>query len=167
MVALGMDGFHLSRATLAGFPDPVAALARRGAPWTFDPLALARALRTLRGSDPAEAPSTVYWPGFEHGVGDPVPNAIPVDPSVRLVLVEGLYLLHRDHGWALEGLMDECWFLDVDQDLALQRLAARHQASWGVTPAQAQARVDANDRLNAGIVLQTRERADWLVCAEP
>jgi pantothenate kinase len=35
-VALGMDGFHLTKAQLAQFPDPVAAFARRGAPWTFD-----------------------------------------------------------------------------------------------------------------------------------
>ncbi|MEY3783505.1 MAG: hypothetical protein RIS97_1684, partial [Pseudomonadota bacterium] len=33
-VALSMDGFHLSKAALAQFADPVAALTRRGSPWT-------------------------------------------------------------------------------------------------------------------------------------
>jgi pantothenate kinase len=82
---------------------------------------------------------------------------------VRLVVVEGLYLLHRDHGWNLDGLLDTCWYLDVPMELALQRLVARHQAAWGFSIAQAQARVAMNDQLNADIVLQTRARADALV----
>ena len=34
MTALGMDGFHLPKAVLRAMPDPDAAFARRGAPWT-------------------------------------------------------------------------------------------------------------------------------------
>ncbi len=45
MLALGMDGFHLTKAELRWFPDPVEAFARRGAPWTFDVAALERRLR--------------------------------------------------------------------------------------------------------------------------
>ena len=164
-VALGMDGFHLTRAALAGFPEPVAALARRGAPWTFDSEALAQALQTLRDTSSMAAPQAVGWPGFEHVVGDPVPNAISVMPNVRLVLVEGLYLLHRADGWNLTGLLDECWFLDVEPATAMERLTARHMAAWGLPRAQAQARIAANDQLNASIVLQGRGRADWLVSA--
>ena len=48
MLALGMDGFHLTRAQLAAMPDPEAALRRRGSPWTFDPAALAQRLKALR-----------------------------------------------------------------------------------------------------------------------
>jgi pantothenate kinase len=160
-VVLGMDGFHLSRATLARMPDPDAALARRGSPWTFDPAGLADRLRAVRSAAADAAP--VSWPGFEHSVGDPVENAVSIVPAVRLVVVEGLYLLHRDHGWNLEGLLDTCWYLDVPMELALQRLVARHQAAWGFSIAQAQARVAMNDQLNADIVLQTRARADALV----
>ena len=36
MMALSMDGFHLTKAELRQFPDPAQAFARRGAPWTFD-----------------------------------------------------------------------------------------------------------------------------------
>jgi pantothenate kinase len=157
-LALGMDGFHLRRAQLAQMPDPAAALARRGAPWTFDAQALARRLRELR-----EATGPVYWPGFDHGVGDPAPNAIAIAPGTRLLLVEGLHLLHQGDGWALDGLLDECVYLDVPLPVAMQRLSARHQAAWGFTPAQAQARIEANDGLNAVLVEQTRERADWVV----
>ena len=114
MVALGMDGFHLARATLAAWPDPDAAFMRRGAPWTFDPAALARRILDLRDEPTrAGAAAEMRWPGFSHGAGDPVPDAVTVSPSARLVLVEGLYLLHRDDGWNLAGLLDECWYLDV------------------------------------------------------
>ncbi len=161
MVALGMDGFHLYRAQLAAVPDPAAAFKRRGAPWTFDPTAMAEHLKALRKTD---AQRTVMWPGFEHGVGDPVPDAIAIEPSVQLVLVEGLYLLHRADGWqALDGLLDECWYLDVPMDTALERLKARHMAAWGWTAAQALERIAENDGANAQTVLASRSRADFLV----
>ena len=165
-VALGMDGFHLSRAQLARFADPQAALMRRGAPWTFDPAAFAQNLRAIKnpGSLPA---STQTWPGFEHGVGDPVAAAIQVPPGVRLVIVEGLYLLHHGHGWHegpdWDDLFDRVWYLNVAMKLAMQRLLARHMASNGNSRAQAQQRLADNDRLNADIVLQSRGRAQALV----
>ena len=165
MAALGMDGFHWSRARLAHFPDPAEALARRGAPWTFDAAGLASRVRALRDAAGALPVPDVYWPGFEHGVGDPVPDAIGIPGAVGVVLVEGLYLLHQDHGWQLDGLLDECWYLDVDMDTAMERLIARHQASWSLTRAQAQARVARNDRENAGLVLASRNRAGWRVLA--
>lgn len=168
MVALGMDGFHLTRATLAGWPDPDAAFMRRGAPWTFDPAALARRILDLRDdATRTGAAGQIRWPGFAHGVGDPVQDAVAVSPSVRLVLVEGLYLLHRDDGWNLAGLLDECWYLDVGLDVALEQLAKRHMAAWGLTRQQALARIALNDALNAHTVLQGRDRADWLVAREP
>lgn len=164
---LGMDGFHLTRAQLAQCPDPQAALARRGAPWTFDPQALAQRLRAIRALPQPTCAGTeeVRWPGFEHGVGDPVPDAIAVPARARLLLLEGLYLLHRVHGWNLDGLLDVCWYLDVALEPALERLTHRHMASWGMDRAQAWARVQRNDRLNAQIVAATRPRAHWLVPA--
>lgn len=162
MAAVGMDGFHLSRAVLATFPDPVAALSRRGAPWTFDAAALAARVLALRDAASADPGHAVKWPAFEHGVGDPVPDALSIGAEVRVVLVEGLYLLHRSHGWQLDGLLDECWYLDVDLDTAMHRLVARHQACWSLTREQAQLRVNRNDRENAGWVLMSRDQADWL-----
>ena len=161
--ALGMDGFHLSRAALAQMPDPAAALARRGAPWTFDPAGLAARITSLRQASLAPGAAPVLWPAFDHGVGDPQEDAVAIGPATRLVLVEGLYLLHRDHGWNLHGLLDVCWYLDVPMEVAMQRLVARHQAAWGFTVAQAEARLALNDRLNADTVAGTRERADGLL----
>jgi len=159
MQVLGMDGFHLSRAALAHLPDPALALARRGAPWTFDPAALRQRLLALREGGP------VAWPDFQHDIGDPVADVFRVPPETRLVLVEGLYLLHHGDGWDLQGLFDACWFLDVPPAQAMRQLAARHQRAWGFTPAQAQARIDASDGINAELVWASRDRADWLVPA--
>jgi pantothenate kinase len=158
-VALSMDGFHLTKAALAQFADPVAAFARRGAPWTFDPVGLADKLQKLR-NNPSESTT---WPDFQHGVGDPVADAISVNPDTKLIIVEGLYLLHREHGWNLNGLLDECWYLDTSMDVAMERLVKRHMASWGFSREQALDRLAMNDRLNAEIVLQSRERADYFV----
>ena len=159
-MALGMDGFHLSRAVLATFPDPRAALARRGAPWTFDPQGLALRLRQLREASLARAGPSIGWPGFDHGVGDPVPDALQAPPAVRLLLLEGLYLLHEGDGWDLRPLMDRCWFLDTPVEMALQWLALRHRQAWGIDAEAAARRVAGNDRPNAHIVLQTMPRAD-------
>lgn len=160
---LGMDGFHLTRSQLARFPDPQAALSRRGAPWTFDPAAMATAIRRLREAPILGSLPIVSWPGYEHGVGDPVKDAVQVAPTTQLVIVEGLYLLHHDHGWNLEGCFDEVWFLDTPGALCEQRLVERHMQSWGIDRAQALARVARNDRLNAEMVQATKPWADWLV----
>jgi pantothenate kinase len=158
-VSLSMDGFHLTKAALAQFADPTAALERRGSPWTFDPMGLAMKLRQFRN----KPENMTTWPDFQHGVGDPVADAIQVSADTKLIIVEGLYLLHREHGWNLAGLLDECWYIDTSMDVAMGRLAKRHMASWGFSQEQALQRVAMNDRLNAEIVQQSRDRADYLV----
>ncbi len=157
MAALSMDGFHLSQAALRRMPDPDAAFARRGAPWTFDVPALVDRLRAVR-----DAAGDVPWPDFGHEIGDPVEGALDVGAAARLVLVEGLYLLHAADGWeALRPLWDERWYLDTPLEVALTRLADRHRTAWGLTRAEAERRIAANDRLNAEIVARTRDAADW------
>lgn len=161
LVALGMDGFHLTKAELRQFPDPDLAFARRGAPWTFDVPALQQRLQAVRE---AAGRADVPWPGFEHAVGDPVEAAYVVPAAARLVLVEGLYLLHQDDGWApICRSFDTRWYLDTPLELALKRLAERHMQVWGMTRAEAEHRIATNDRPNALVVRQSRASADWLL----
>jgi pantothenate kinase len=161
LVALGMDGFHLTKAELRQFPDPELAFARRGAPWTFDVAALQQRLQALRE---AAGRSDVPWPGFEHAVGDPVEAAYVVPAAARLVLVEGLYLLHQDDGWApICRTFDTHWYLDTPLELSLERLAKRHMRVWGMTRAEAEHRIATNDRPNALLVRRSRASADWVV----
>ncbi len=160
MIALGMDGFHLTKARLRQMPDPEEAFARRGAPWTFDPAALTERLQRLRVAARQES---VAWPDFQHDIGDPVENALVIAPSVRLVLVEGLYLLHQEGEWAdVSRSFDERWYLDTPLDVAMQRVIERHIRVWKWTSEAAVHRMETNDRPNAEIVLATRSFADSL-----
>jgi pantothenate kinase len=159
--ALSMDGFHLTKAQLAQMPDPENAFARRGAHWTFDAAGFNRKVRELRA---AGAKSSVFWPAFEHEVGDPVEDAIEVPAVCRIILVEGLYLLYREGEWgALEGAFDELWYLDTPMEISMARLIARHQQAWDFTEAQARHRVKSNDYKNALLVASTRAQADRIV----
>jgi len=161
LIVLSMDGFHLTKAQLRQMPDPDAALARRGAPWTFDLRALIARLRALRES---AGDSDVFWPDFSHGVGDPVEDAQIVKAQAQVILVEGLYLLHQADGWdGVSEMFDERWYLDTPREIALERLARRHMSASGLTRAQAEARVALNDSLNAEIVSHSRQFADFLL----
>lgn len=159
MLALGMDGFHFTKAALRQFPDPAEAFARRGAPWTFDAAALQQRLEQLRAS---YSRRDVPWPGFEHAAGDPVEGASTVLASTRLVIVEGLYLLHRADGWeTISTCFDERWYLDTPMEIALERLARRHMQAWGITRHDAEHRIATSDRLNAVLVQDSAQFADW------
>src|SRR3954470_16757634 len=140
-VVVPMDGYHLPRAVLT--PD---ALARRGAPDTFDPDAFRADLRHLR-----ESGSGVF-PAFDHAVKDPQPGAVVVPSGTPLVIVEGLYLLLR--AWRMADLFDFTVFLDCDLETAMDRLAARHLAcGLAASPAEARHRAETNDRRNALAIL--------------
>jgi pantothenate kinase len=159
VVALGMDGFHFTKAALRHFPNAAEAFARRGAPWTFDVFALQQRLQLLRTSAGC---ADIPWPGFEHAVGDPVEGALMMLASTRLVIVEGLYLLHRADGWeTISQLFDERWYLDTPLETALERLALRHMQAWGITRDVAEHRIATSDRLNAELVRDNAGYADW------
>ena len=161
LIVLSTDGFHLTKAQLRQMPDPDAALARRGAPWTFDAAALASRLRAIREGASTNA---VFWPGFEHGVGDPVEDALEVKAQTQIILVEGLYLLHPLDGWETVGQnFNERWYLDTPLEIARERLARRHMSASDLTRAQADTRIALNDALNAEFVSHSRQFADFLL----
>ncbi len=162
LVCIGMDGFHFSKVQLNQFDDVEQAYARRGAPWTFDAKACVEKVKQLKSAYLEK--KTVYWPGFEHSVGDPVVNAHTIASSAPVILIEGLYLLHQSDGWQeLNSLLDSCWYLDVPIEIAQQRLISRHMAAWGMTLAQATARAQSNDFINADLVRQTQPLATGFV----
>jgi len=76
-----MDGYHLTRAQLADMHDPAYAASRRGAYWTFDEAGFVAMVQKLRLEGRASVPS------FDHGTGDPVPDAIQVEPSTAVVIL--------------------------------------------------------------------------------
>ncbi|KAL3517638.1 hypothetical protein ACH5RR_020227 [Cinchona calisaya] len=156
-IVLPMDGFHLYRHQLDAMKDPEEAHARRGAPWTFDPEQLLRCLKTLRDQ------GSVYAPSFDHGVGDPVEDDIFIDVRHKVVIVEGNYLLLEEDVWKdISSIFDEKWFIDVDIEIAMERVLKRH-TSTGKLPGVAKWRVDYNDRPNAELIMKSKRNADLIV----
>ncbi|KAF5616195.1 phosphoribulokinase uridine kinase family [Fusarium tjaetaba] len=125
---LPMDGYHYSRSHLDGLPNHVEAHARRGAHWTYDGQAVLEMVKQLHAS--RESPfTTLYMPSFDHEIKDPVPDAIEVNSDVKIVLVEGNWLLYNEQPWnQIVNYADDTWFVDVEPQLALQRVAKRHVA---------------------------------------
>jgi pantothenate kinase len=149
-----MDGFHLADISL----ERLGLRHRKGAPETFDVDGYAVALRRMRTAD-----GTVYVPGFERTLEQPIAAAVAVPPSARLVLTEGNYLLLDDSGWQrVRDALDEVWYVDVDDAERRTRLRARHER-FGKTREEARAWVDEVDEPNAQLVAGTRHRADRIV----
>ncbi|WP_328632705.1 nucleoside/nucleotide kinase family protein [Streptomyces sp. NBC_00356] len=156
-VLVPMDGFHLADRELArlGRAD------RKGAPDTFDAYGYAALLGRLRTPNPGE---TVYAPCFERELEEPVAGALPIPPDVPLVVTEGNYLLLDEPPWstAVRPLLDEVWWVDVDDAVRVERLIARHVA-FGKSPERARSWVLRSDEANARRVASGRERADVIV----
>jgi pantothenate kinase len=155
-VQVPMDGLHLADVELTR-------LGRRdwkGAPDTFDGFGYLALLRRLR--TPA-ADEIVYAPAFERTIEQPVAGSIPVDPAVPLVVTEGNYLLLDDPPWhQVRDLVDETWFVEIDDAVRVERLIRRH-IEFGKTRAQAAEWVQRLDEQNARLIAATRDRADLIV----
>ncbi|MDE2564302.1 MAG: nucleoside/nucleotide kinase family protein [Burkholderiales bacterium] len=147
-----MDGYHLANAELAR----LGRAARKGAPDTFDGAGYAALLQRLRRQPPDEI---VYAPDFRRELEEPVAGAIPVFAQTRLVITEGNYLLLDSGPWAgIAALLDEVWWVDVDDALRQGRLRRRHE-QFGRSPEDAAAWVSGTDEPNARLIAATRPRA--------
>lgn len=148
-----MDGFHLANVELQrlGRGD------RKGAPDTFDSagyVALLQRLRAQQSGDPI-----VYAPEFRREIEEPVAGAVAVLPDTQLVITEGNYLLHDVGPWAgAAALLDEAWYVDIDDALREGRLIKRHE-QFGRSPEAARAWVEHTDAPNARLIAATRVRA--------
>ena len=152
---LPMDGFHLADVQL----DRLGRRDRKGAPDTFDVDGYVAALERLH----AQPDRTIFAPGFERDLEQPIAAATVIPPSARFVVTEGNYLLLPDGGWEhVRPLLAEVWFVDVDDDLRRARLVQRHE-EFGKSPDEARAWVERSDEANASLVTATRDAADVVV----
>lgn len=152
---LPMDGFHLADNQL----DRLGIRDRKGAPETFDVDGYVATLeRVLR-----PAGRTVYAPGFERELEQPIAAAVALEPSARLVVTEGNYLLLAEEGWErVRPLLAEVWYVDTDPAIRVRRLVARHER-FGKSPTVAREWVERSDEANARRVAATRAAADLVV----
>ncbi|MET3133899.1 pantothenate kinase [Oxalobacteraceae bacterium GrIS 1.11] len=151
-----MDGFHLANTELARLGRPQ----RKGAPDTFDSAGYDALLRRLRRQG---ADEMIYAPEFRRDIDEAIAGAIPVFPHSQLIITEGNYLLlQQDHWQDVAALLDQCWYLDVDDALRTERLLRRHER-YGRTPREALDWVAATDAPNAQLIKATRARADLVL----
>jgi pantothenate kinase len=150
-----MDGFHLANVELRrlGRAD------RKGAPDTFDAAGYVALLTRLRHQAHGEI---VYAPEFRRDIEEPIAGAIPVLAQTQLVIAEGNYLLLDDEPWrAIRTLLDDAWYVDVDDTLRRERLIARHM-HFGRSREAATEWVDRSDEANARVIARTRGNASFV-----
>jgi pantothenate kinase len=116
-----MDGFHLSNAVLAELHR----LDRKGAPDTFDVAGFIALLTRIRN----EEDSHIYYPIFDRSIEESIAAQGVISSDTKVVIVEGNYLLHQEDGWQhVAKILHETWYIDIDDELRLERLIARHNA---------------------------------------
>jgi pantothenate kinase len=153
-VEVGMDAFHIGHRILLRR----GLTAIKGAPETFDGTGfvhLLHRIRTERG--------TVYAPEFDRDIEDSLAHVVEVGPEVRLVVTEGIYVLLNMPPWdGVRPLLDEAWFVHLDDDERRRRMLARH-LRHGHDQADAEARTFGNDERNAQLVNAAPNHPDlWI-----
>ncbi|KAG0127121.1 P-loop containing nucleoside triphosphate hydrolase protein [Tuber indicum] len=152
-----MDGYHLTRAALSAMPNPIEAHARRGAPFTFDPVSLKRLIEQVK-APLEEEEKIIYAPSFDHAVKDPVEDDIKILSSQRVLIFEGSgnYLSMGTEVWGdIARFFDELWFVEVERGVARERLIARHlEAGLADTREAAAKRADENDLPNGDYLIK-------------
>lgn len=149
---LPMDGFHYDDLWL----EPQGLRPRKGAPFTFDVRGFGATLARLAADD-----GPVAVPVFDRALEIARAGARIIDPAIRLILVEGNYLLLDDPDWRpLAAQFD----LTVALDVPLGVLEARLLHRWRALPdAEARRKVEANDLPNARLVVSASRPADLVL----
>jgi pantothenate kinase len=153
-VVVPMDGYHLANSAL----QQLGRQGRKGAPDTFDADGYVALLQRLRQAP--QTGETVYAPEYRREFEEGIAGAIAVPPEVQLVITEGNYLLMAEGAWAgVKPLLDEAWYVGVDDDLRRERLLARHMR-FGRSREDALHWIAVTDEPNAQRIAATRHRAD-------
>ena len=148
---LGMDGFHLGQREL----ERLGRADRKGAPDTFDAFGYVELLRRVRSRTDVDH----FVPVFDRHLEEPIAANACVRAGVPIVITEGNYLLLDDVAWRdVAGQLDECWILEPDDSLRLDRLTQRH-VDHGRSPAAAAEWVARVDEANTRLIMAGAPRA--------
>ena len=170
VVVVGVDAFHYPNAQLletsatlhSGQVAPLKAV--KGTPPTMDVAGLVQALHLL-----SDDRGTTRLPYYDRQAHDPRPAGPLVTPEARLVIVEGIHLLHTEGQWAeLRGLLTCCIHLDTSSTECRKRLIERKSAPGaGRSVAEATAHYELVDRQNLRAHQFSRGLADLVVQLRP
>ncbi|MDO5672386.1 MAG: nucleoside/nucleotide kinase family protein [Actinomycetaceae bacterium] len=156
-VLLPMDGFHLSNEVLVNRGQREF----KGAIQTFDATGYVTMLQRVKQQKPGDDP--IVAPRFHREIEESICAEIEISAQVPLVITEGNYLLSQAGAWRdIAGLLDESWYLDLQEDIRIQRLIDRH-LRFGKTPDEAKAWSLGSDQMNADLIASTRDNASRIV----
>lgn len=150
-----MDGFHMRHAKL----EAMGQVDYKGAPHTFEGAEFVNFLHRLK-----VATSAVSGPGYSRKIEDVVDNAFTIGAEVRVLVVEGNYLLLTEGPWAgVKPLLDYSVFIDVPRDLVEARLLRRHAEEGLFSEERNRAHIKRNDLPNYDLVSLSQDRADVVI----
>lgn len=149
-----MDGYHLSNKELSA----LGRRERKGAPDTFDSHGFAALLERI-----ATSKDDIYFPVFHREIEESIAAEGVVTFKTKIVLTEGNYLLHDEDGWKnVSPNLTESWYVEVNDELRLERLVDRHHF-YGKERQAAHDWAHGTDENNARLVAGTKALADFLV----
>ncbi|MDP2781378.1 nucleoside/nucleotide kinase family protein [Devosia sp.] len=150
-----MDGFHIRHAKL----EAMGQTDFKGAPHTFEGAEFVSFLHHLKS-----AKTAVSGPGYSRRIEDVVDNAFTIGPDVRVLVVEGNYLLLTEGPFAgVKPLLDYAVFIDVPRDLVQARLLKRHAEEGLFSEDRNRAHIERNDLPNYDLVHLSQDRADVVI----
>ncbi|MBB3936478.1 nucleoside triphosphate hydrolase [Aureimonas phyllosphaerae] len=150
-----MDGFHYDDMVLnARGHRP-----RKGAPHTFDLDGYRTALERLRADDGRE----VAVPVFDRSIEIARAGGRIIEPSTRIVLTEGNYLLLDELGWRdLGALFDVTVMVEASEEVLIGRLTERWMG-FQLDPDAMVRQMEGNDLPNMRLVLAKSRPADLVL----
>ena len=147
-----MDGFHMLHKKL----EALGTVKDKGAPHTFEGAAFADFLARLK-----RAKEPISGPGYSRKTEDVVHVAFIVVAEVRLLVVEGNYLLLADPPWSrIRPLLDSAVFIDVPRETVRARLMKRHAEEGLFSEERNREHIERVDLSNYDVVQRSRPRAD-------
>jgi pantothenate kinase len=150
-----MDGFHMLHAKLEG----LGTVKDKGAPHTFEGGAFADFLAGLKS---AEGP--VSGPGYSREIEDVVLDAFIVPAAVKVLVVEGNYLLLANAPWwRIKPLLELAVFVDLPRDQVRARLLKRHAEHGLFSEDRNREHIERVDLANFDLVHRSRGRADTVI----
>jgi pantothenate kinase len=150
-----MDGFHLSNEELIslGRRD------RKGAPDTFDVSRFISLIKKVKQEPQVDHKFPIFHREIEASVND---EGV-VSKESKVVVIEGNYLFSEEHNWnGLFLLLDHTWFIEIDDEVRIERLIARH-IRYGKTPVEAENWSRGSDEANARFIELTAHRASNII----
>ncbi len=162
--AVSIDGWHWPNATLDAMttvgPDgqSVSMRTRKGSPGSFDVGGIVDAIGLLR-----DAYMPARLPVYDRRRHEAVPAAHVVAPGVRLIVLEGNYVLCRDEPWRLVAeQLDLAVYVEADPAVCREAVIGRHIIG-GLSRQEAIRKYETNDALNAEVVAASKRFADVII----